>query len=254
MKVIVLASGSKGNSTYIETKKYKILIDLGVSVKYINQNLKKINASIDDIDYVLISHLHSDHTKYIENLGKTHKTQIFVTPKMYKELKKINPDLNYVIYEGDLLFGDVKVEIINTSHDSVDPRGFLITENSSSLVYITDTGYLNQRYISKLKNKNLYIMESNHDPKMLREGKYPLWLQKRILSASGHLCNDDSSTYLAKLIGDDTKKIVLAHLSEENNNEELALKAFKEKMKEYDIKFKNVSCAKQNEMSEIIKI
>lgn len=254
MKVIVLASGSKGNATYVEAKKYKLLIDFGASVKYINLKLKEIEKTIDDIDYILISHLHTDHTKSIENFGKEHKAQIFVTPKMYKELKKVNADLNYVIYEGDLLLEDLSIEVINTSHDSIDSRGFLFTENESSLVYITDTGYLNQRYINKLKNKNLYIMESNHDPKMLREGKYPLWLQRRILSSEGHLCNEDSSTYLAKLIGDKTKKVILAHLSEENNNEKIALKVFKEKMAEYGIKFKNVSCAKQDEMSEIIKI
>lgn len=254
MKVIVLASGSKGNATYVEAKKYKLLIDFGASVKYINLKLKEIEKTIDDIDYILISHLHTDHTKSIENFGKEHKAQIFVTPKMYKELKKVNADLNYVIYEGDLLLEDLSIEVINTSHDSIDSRGFLFTENESSLVYITDTGYLNQRYINKLKNKNLYIMESNHDPKMLREGKYPLWLQRRILSSEGHLCNEDSSTYLAKLIGAKTKKVILAHLSEENNNEKIALKVFKEKMAEYGIKFKNVSCAKQDEMSEIIKI
>ncbi len=254
MKAMILASGSKGNATYVETKEFKILIDLGVSVKYINQELKKINIDIDDINYILITHLHIDHIKYIENFGKDHKAQICVTPKMHKELKRLNPDLNYLIYEGDLLFNDLSIEIINTSHDSTDSRGFLITETESSLVYITDTGYLNQRYFNKIKNKNLYIVESNHDPKMLREGKYPLWLQRRILSAEGHLCNEDTATYLAKLIGDDTKKVVLAHLSEENNNEDIALETFLNKMKEYDINFKNVSCARQNEVSEIIII
>ncbi len=254
MKVIVLASGSKGNATYIETQKYKILIDLGVSVKYINLQLKKIKRTVDDIDYVLISHLHTDHIKYIETFGKERKTEICVTPKMHKELRKLNPDLNYLIYEGDLFFDNLSIEIINTSHDSIDSRGFLITEDKSSLVYITDTGYLNQKYFNKIKNKNMYIMESNHDIQMLREGKYPLWLQRRILSSEGHLCNEDSSTYLAKLIGNDTKKVFLAHLSEENNCEELALEAFKEKMQSNDISFKNVSCVKQNEMSEIVII
>ena len=254
MKVMILASGSKGNATYVETKEFKILIDLGVSVKYINQELKKINVDIDDINYILITHLHIDHIKYIENFGKDHKAQICVTPKMHKELKRLNPDLNYLIYEGDLLFNDLSIEVINTSHDSVDARGFLITEDKSSLVYITDTGYLNQRYFNKIKNKNLYIIESNHDPKMLREGKYPLWLQRRILSPEGHLCNEDSATYLSRLIGDDTKKVVLAHLSEENNNEEIALETFLSKMKDNGINFKNVSCARQNEVSEIIVI
>ncbi len=254
MKVVVLASGSKGNATYIETKNYKLLIDLGMSVKYINTKLKSLHTNIDEIDYVLITHLHIDHIKYLENFGKERKTAICVTPNMYKKLKKVNENLNYFVYEGNIVFENLKIDIINTSHDSIDPRGFLITEESSSLVYITDTGYLNKRYLNELSNKNLYIMESNHDPKMLREGKYPLWLQKRILSDEGHLCNEDAATYLSRLIGKDTKKVILAHLSEENNTECMALDTFLNKMQDNGINFKNVSCAKQTEKSEVIVI
>lgn len=252
MKIAVLASGSKGNATYIETKKYKILIDLGVSVKYINSKLEALSTNMDEIDYVLITHLHSDHTKSLENLGKDRKTQICVTPSMHRSLKRLNNELKYFIYDGDIVFGDLKITVISTSHDSVDSRGFLITEGNSSLVYITDTGYLNKKYLKELANKSVYIIESNHDPKMLREGKYPLWLQRRVLSSDGHLCNEDSATYLAKLIGKDTKRVILAHLSQENNSEEVALKTFLNKMVINDIKFKKVFCAKQDEMSEVI--
>lgn len=254
MKVVVLASGSKGNSTYIETKSYKLLIDLGMSVKYINAKLKSLNTNIDEIDYILITHLHIDHIKYLENFGKERKTSICVTPNMYKKLKKVNDNLNYFVYEGNIVFDNLKIDIINTSHDSVDPRGFLITEDASSLVYVTDTGYLNKRYLDLLSNKSMYIMESNHDPKMLREGKYPLWLQRRILSDEGHLCNEDAANYLARLIGKDTKKVILAHLSEENNTEAKALEVFQNKMLDNDRIFKNVSCAKQTEKSEVIII
>ncbi|HOP65608.1 MAG TPA: MBL fold metallo-hydrolase [Bacilli bacterium] len=254
MKVAILGSGSKGNSTYIETEKYKILIDLGLSVKYINSKLKTLNTGVDEIDYILITHLHNDHIKSLTNFSKERKTQICITPNMYKSLKKVNDNLRYFIYEDKIVLNDLIIDIINTSHDSVDSRGFLITENKSSLVYITDTGYLNKKYLSLLANKNMYIMESNHDPKILREGKYPLWLQRRILSSEGHLCNEDAATYLAKLIGKNTKKVILAHLSKENNTEEVALNTFFTKMTKNNIKFKNVCCAKQDEMSEVIII
>jgi len=254
MKVVVLASGSKGNSTFIETEKYKLLIDLGMSVKYINAKLKSLHTNVDEIDYILITHLHVDHIKYLENFGKDRKTEICVTPNMYKKLKKVNENLNYFVYEGNMVFDSLKIDIINTSHDSIDPRGFLITENTSSLVYITDTGYLNKRYLNELSNKSMYIMESNHDPKMLREGKYPLWLQRRILSDEGHLCNEEAATYLARLIGKDTKKVILAHLSEENNTEDKALEVFQNKMIDNNLVFKNVNCAQQNEKSEVIII
>ena len=91
----------------------------------------------------------------------------------------------------------------------------------------------------------MYIIESNHDPQKLREGKYPVWLQNRILSDYGHLSNQMTGTYLSKLIGPKTKKIILAHLSEENNDKELSLKTVKDILKESAIKFNNIECAKQ---------
>lgn len=254
MKVSVLASGSSGNSTYIETKKYKILIDLGMSVKYINSKLETLKTNIDEIDYILITHLHSDHIKTLSNFSKERKTKICVSPLMHKNLKKINPNLNYFVYENEIILDELEIKSIATSHDSVDPRGFVITEGISSLVYITDTGYLNIKNFNILSNRNLYIMESNHDPEMLREGKYPVWLQKRILSDKGHLSNEWSATYLSKLIGENTKKVILAHLSHENNKEEIAINTFLNKMKENNIEFKNVECARQDEMSEVIEI
>lgn len=254
MKVSVLASGSSGNTTYIETKNYKLLIDLGMSVRYINESLAEFNTSIDDIDYILITHLHSDHTKTIANFSKSKKAIFLVSAKMHKELSKMNNELNYQIYDSNISLENLTILAINTSHDSVDPRGFVITEGDSSVVYITDTGYLNTKYFDVLKDKNVYIMESNHDPIKLREGKYLLWLQRRILSDKGHLSNELSATYLAKLIGPHTKKVILAHLSHENNTEEIALETFKNKMLENNIEFKNVVCARQEEKTEVIKI
>lgn len=254
MKISVLASGSSGNSTYVETSKYKILIDLGMSVRYINEALVDFNISIEDIDYILITHLHEDHTRTISSFSKNKKATFLITSKMYKELMKKNSELNYQIYDNSINLDNLNILAINTSHDSVDARGFVISENGSSLVYITDTGYLNTKYFDTLKDKNLYIMESNHDPIKLREGKYPLYLQRRILSDRGHLSNELSATYLSKLIGPNTRKVILAHLSKENNTEDIALETFKNKMLENNIDFENVVCARPNEKTEVVNI
>ena len=122
------------------------------------------------------------------------------------------------------------------------------------MVYITDTGYINSRYFDILSNKNLYVLESNHDVLMLKNGPYPYFLQQRVLSDKGHLSNEQASNYLCKFIGKDTKTIVLAHLSEKNNSEEKALETLNNSLKEKNIDFNNILIAKQNEPTEVIEV
>ena len=100
----------------------------------------------------------------------------------------------------------------------------------------------------------MYLFESNHDVEMLMNGPYPKWLKDRVVGSSGHLSNKDASVYLAKLIGPNTKKIILTHLSHHNNTEDIALETIKETFKEYNIDFDNISCARQKEKSELIEI
>ncbi len=254
MKVCVLASGSKGNSTYIEINNKKILIDVGLTITSLEKRLKEINVLLKEIDYIFISHAHSDHTQGLEQITKKYKTMICLSEKMKTELPYLDKYENLFISDNSILLDDIKIDFIKTSHDSADSRGFVIEHNNKSLVLITDTGYINSKHFSKLKNKTVYIFESNHDPEMLIKGKYPKWLQARILSDVGHLSNIAASTYLSKLIGPKTKKIFLAHLSEENNTEEKALEVFFAVMKDSNIDFNNISVAKQDEISEVIEI
>ena len=188
MKICNLASGSSGNCTYIETEKYKILIDLGKTKKYITEKLNSIGVDCKDIDYVFLTHTHDDHTSAIRTLLKNHKAKLVITQKMFMELKDID-NLNIIVYEDDPNIEGLDVKSYKMSHDTGDTRAFVITENSSSLVYITDTGYVNSRYFKSFKGKTAYFIESNHDVEMLTHGPYPEWLQKRVLSDVGHLSN-----------------------------------------------------------------
>jgi phosphoribosyl 1,2-cyclic phosphodiesterase len=177
-----------------------------------------------------------------------------MTEIMFKDLPFLNDYENINIIFDDFNIDDLKIETIKTSHDASDSRGFIITEGTSSFVQITDTGYLNQKYFAKLKNKNLYVMESNHDVEMLMHGRYPKWLKSRVLSDSGHLSNESSSYYLSKLVGPNTKEIILAHLSEENNTPEIALETIHKTFIQNNIDFNNIVIAKQFEKTEVIKI
>lgn len=254
MKVCVLSSGSKGNSTYVETSSHKYLFDLGRNKKYIEEKLKEIDVNPKDIDYIIISHSHDDHVSALETFTKRYKTKVFLTEDILKNLPYMKGYENLEIYDDKLILGEDLITSIKSSHDSNDARNFVIEDGKYSLVYVTDTGYINQKNFKHLENKDIYLFESNHDIEMLNNGPYPKWLKKRVLSDTGHLSNISAGVYLSKFIGDNTKNIILIHLSETNNKPELALNTVKDVFNEYEIKFNNISCAKQDEISEVIEL
>lgn len=253
MKICNLASGSTGNCTYICTDKYKILIDLGKTKKYLVEKLNSIGVDYKDIDFVFLTHTHDDHTAAIRTFLKNHKAKLVITQKMFIELKDIN-DLNILIYEDHPNIEGLDIKSYKMSHDTGDTRAFVISEKKASIVYITDTGYLNSRYFNSLKDKDIYFIESNHDIEMLTHGPYPVWLQKRVLSDEGHLSNKFAGIYLSKLIGEKTKQILLLHLSEKNNTEECALQTVKDSLSMHDLNDIKIKCAKPNETSEVYNL
>ncbi len=250
MLVSVLASGSKGNSTLIRTDKLNILIDAGMNLKYLKEQLSYFELVPNDINYIFITHTHKDHVGALETFIKHSDATICLGKKMYEDLEYLKTYDNILILDKMLELEDVLIETIKTSHDASESLGYIFTSNNKSLVYITDTGYINNKYFTKIYNKNMYVMESNHDVEMLMHGAYPPWLQQRVLSDKGHLSNKASSFYLSKLIGDNTNYVVLAHLSHENNTEEIAMKTLNDTLKEYDVQFKNIFIARQNEKTK----
>lgn len=240
MKVKVLASGSKGNVTFIEKDDTRILIDIGMNAKYIEEKLKEMDVNPKSIDAILITHTHKDHITGLKTFVKRYNTPVYVSAKM----KDVDVDTKRYIRK-EMTVKDINVKVIQTSHD-VPSYGYIIED---SLVYITDTGYINEKYFDMLRDKKIYVMESNHDIEKLMEGPYPYHLKQRILSDKGHLSNEMSSEYLSKLIGKNTKYVVLAHLSETNNEETIAINEFK-KRNNVD----NLIAARQNEPTELIEV
>lgn len=254
MLVSVLASGSEGNCTYIQTKNRKILIDLGMNNKYITTKLSELGVEPSEIDYVFITHTHSDHTGAMKIFFKHNTPMVFMNSLMLNEIDFLNdyPNLNF---ESDDFHDDsLKVEMFNTSHDAPGSRGYIFKEDNESVVYVTDTGYINQKLFNKLYNHSVYIFESNHDIELLMHGSYPSWLKKRISSDVGHLSNNQSAFYLSKFIGPKTKEIILAHLSHENNAPELALKTVKDGLRDNNVEFDNIIIAKQKEKTECVEV
>lgn len=253
MIIQVLASGSKGNCTYLSSNNTKILIDAGINYTRLKNELNKIDVEPSSLDGILITHMHSDHTNGLSSIIKKVQIPVFAKKELENDLKKIVPNEYLEIIDDEFIINDFKVEVINASHD-VPAFGYIIESNNKSIMYLTDTGYINRKYYEKAKNKDAYIIESNHDEKMLMEGPYPYILKQRVISDKGHLSNRYTGKFLNKTIGNNTKYIVLAHLSEKNNTPELAYEQVSEEIEETHFNKKKIIIAKQYEETELIEI
>lgn len=254
MKVCVLASGSKGNSTYISSPNTSLLIDLGPSCAYVEKELKEIGVNPETIEGILITHTHVDHIGGLRVFIKKYNPMIYLTKKMYEELSLLMLMPKYTFIDTDFHIDDIDIKIIKTSHDAPDSNGYILENNGKSVVYITDTGYINYKSHKRLQNKNIYIMESNHDVEMLMNGKYPYHIKQRILGDRGHLSNQDSAYYLSHFIGSATEWIILAHLSEDNNTKQLALSTLENTLKKEEQQVNHIIIAEQKNRTELIEV
>lgn len=254
MKLSVLASGSKGNCTYIGTDHVNILIDVGMSCLYIERSLKRLEVSPDEIHGILITHTHLDHINGLRVFLKKHPTHLYISKMIYKDLQKIIDITDYTIVDTAFDIDTLHIDIFKTSHDAPDSNGFIISDSASSLAYITDTGYINRKYHQMLTNKDYYIIESNHDIELLMNGSYPYPLKQRILGDIGHLSNKSTAEYLTKFVGPKTKGIILIHLSEENNRKDIAYSTVKNALIKNNQFVENIIISEQTESTELIQI
>ena len=221
---------------------------------YIETNLKELGIDPDSIQNVFITHTHVDHIAGLKVFLKKHHPTVYVTEAMFKELSELMVLPNYVILKPEFDIDDLHVEVFKTSHDT-DSVGYIFTSQKKSFVYVTDTGYIHVKYHEQLKNKDIYVFESNHDIGMLMDNPhYPYPIKVRIRGDEGHLSNYQSSEYLTKFVGNNTKYIVLAHLSEQNNTHALALSTLQEKLVKKEIQIDHILTANQNEKTELLEV
>ncbi len=251
MKVQTIASGSKGNCTIVLCNDTNLIIDMGITFLTLKKTLEENSLSFDDFSGILVTHCHKDHTKGLATLMNKTKLDVYIPEGMYDSLKELIPYPKCKFIEDTFEINDVEIELIHTSHDAPASVGYIIKQDNKELVYVTDTGYINRKYLEKMKNKDCYIIESNHDEVMLMDGPYPRFLKERVISDSGHLSNSTTAKYLKKIIGPNTKNIVLAHLSETNNTPEKALEAIAEQELPDTIKVQIAEQYKEGPMIEV---
>jgi len=234
LKLSVLASGSSGNIIYIESDKTSILIDAGLSKKRTEILLNKIGKDLNDVKAIFVSHEHVDHIRGVGVINRYYDTLIYGNndtlscDKFKKTTGIINEDsLNFIDPHESIIFDDLKITAFPTSHDSINSQFYIIEHQDKKLVCLTDTGHVNLETLSLIKSADVYLIESNHDVDLLLNGNRPEFNKQRILSLLGHLSNEDCGNVLSNCINETTHSIVLCHMSNDHNNETIALKSVK---------------------------
>lgn len=231
-KICALYSGSRGNAVFIEAGGAKILIDAGKSAKALCSALSSIGVDIDSIDAIFITHEHQDHVSALKTLSHKHSIPIHILLKSAEIFRGLGDEklcacLNIKFdSEFSVDVNGLNVKAFPTPHDSRAAVGYKLTFNEDgveyTIGYATDTGYVSEAMRDNISGCFAAVIESNHDLDMLRDGPYPIELKDRIRSQRGHLSNKDCAEFAAALSESGTKHIMLAHLSEENNDPTLA--------------------------------
>jgi len=228
MKVCVFASGSGGNCLLLRGNKTNILIDAGISMRRTVSALAQAGLTMRDIGGVLITHEHSDHISGLKMLVKHHAVDIYAPRTLANRLRGLIPEADDYIHvipvERPFMLGELQICAYHTPHDVDESVCYRIREDACFSL-ATDMGCVTDSVRRCLEGADTVLIESNHDEQMLRYGPYPVFLKRRILSDRGHLSNDNCAKLAAELAGGGTKRIILGHLSRENNTPELAVKA-----------------------------
>lgn len=227
IRFTVLSSGSTGNATLVEYGDCCVLLDAGLSMKRLEQLFAERKVAASDISCVLVTHEHSDHVKGLGALARKYKLPVYANMKTWNALDASVGELpneqrkSFKTGEAFCL-GGLTVEPFPISHDAAEPVAYNFMTESVKLSIATDIGYMSPIVKEKVKDADVLVLESNHDVDMLRIGKYPWNVKRRILSDVGHLSNDAAGEALCELISRRTKRVYLAHLSRDHNQMDLA--------------------------------
>ena len=221
LQVSILASGSKGNSVYVELDGVRLLVDAGISAARITKGLRARGIEPQSIDAVLVTHEHIDHVRGLKTLAKQYHLPILATRGTLAGIDggaAFEDDMRSI--SDAFMIGNVTVQPFATSHDAAEPCGFRI-EGSHCCTVATDLGVVTDTVQDAMEGADVLVLEANHDADLLRQGSYPWPLKRRILSNRGHLANGDAAWALTRM-KKHPRKVYLAHLSEENNRPALA--------------------------------
>jgi len=233
LTISILASGSSGNITLLETERTRILVDAGLGKRETLARLAAVERSIEHLDGILITHEHSDHCSGLPQMLALWKAPLYVTEPTMDALQRCLPETFGKRLKGvesiqsgqHFAIGDIDIHAFAIPHDAADPIGFTFRSGGAKMALVTDLGYMPELVKVHLRDSDCLILESNHDLDMLKVGPYPWVVKQRVLSRTGHLSNHAVSEYLSDPEGFDAmaRYLVLAHISAENNNPDVVM-------------------------------
>lgn len=222
-----LSSGSSGNAIFLEYNGTTVLIDCGISCKRICDLLLEIGKNPENISAILVTHEHSDHIKGISVLTRKYNIPVFSAKNTFDNMPETNcvsKDLQHFVASGnEFSIGNIDVLPFSIPHDAAMPFGYSFLLGNKKVSVATDMGKIDSEVAMHLKGSDLILLESNHDVDMLKNGPYPYFLKRRILSENGHLSNEQSAKLALSLARTGTKHFLFGHLSDTNNTPDIVL-------------------------------
>ena len=223
-----LASGSEGNCYVYVSGRQRILVDAGKNTRYINQRLGELALSVGDLTHILITHSHSDHVSALPVLLKHTRATLVCSHGTFTAIASRLPcGVPVTLFQPgeELALGEIPAKTFSTSHDAPGSCGYVLGRGAEQVAVCTDLGTMSGDLFETIRGSGTVLLECNHDVQRLWNGSYPYPLKQRILSDRGHLSNAFSAKVAVRLCQTGTRRLLLAHLSAENNTPQLALSA-----------------------------
>ena len=225
----VLASGSRGNSIYLETAGVRLLIDMGLSGRETERRLATVGASPRDLDGILLSHEHLDHVRGVGSFARKYKIPVYLNQltraHLPEQVGQLGEREEFVTGKS-FSVKDTTIHPFTLSHDAADPVGFALVNGSVKVGICTDLGAATNLVRRHLEHCSILVVEANHDVEMLKDGPYPWPVKQRIKSRFGHLSNEQSVKVISQVFSEDLQEVIFAHVSETNNSSEMVLQTF----------------------------
>lgn len=265
MRVMSIASGSSGNCIYVGSENTHLLIDAGISCKKVNEGLGELGLTGADITAIMVTHEHADHIGGLGVFLRKYKTPVYSAEETIhricscKNMGKLPEGCFHSIEAGEKFdIGDMEIESLPISHDAARPLAYRVDCEQASAAVVTDLGYYDYNLVERLQGLDALLLEANHDLRMLEVGPYPYYLKRRIAGNHGHLSNEASGQFLNELLHDKMKKVLLGHISKENNMAALALETVRTEIElsqsPWNAEDFSIEAAGRDQASEIIYI
>jgi len=226
MRIVSLGSGSSGNGFLLDTGDVALLIDCGVAVRAVQSAIREYDVA-DRLAGIVLSHEHSDHIRAIPSITRKLDIPLITTHGTHGAMRstlRLDRRTSGERYSDSAL----EVTFIGVSHDAAEPCGFVAEHDGLRVAVFTDLGHVSPVIMDALQSADIIVLEANYDRQMLANGPYPSYLKRRIQGPAGHLSNDDCATALAATVSQRTQAIWLAHLSDKNNEPDIAVGTIRE--------------------------